>query len=159
MEILFFIALLVVTCVTGAMVEKRHYASIRQREAEIRKIPVISTEKELPLAPQMRCEMATGSVVVGADYFRYMLANLINIFGGRIGVFENLLDRGRREAMLRLRQDASAADFISNVRYELCILSENSKQLPALEVLVYGTAIYLPQDAQSVGNAVQAHGV
>ena len=57
-------------------------------------------------------------MVVSLDYFKRFAAALRIIFGGRIKAFEPLMDRGRREAILRMKQDAVAAgyDAIINVR-------------------------------------------
>lgn len=144
MEILFLLALLVVAYCTGSYSEKKHLASIRIREAQAPRIPVLSTEKDIPAQGVRATRLVSGSTVVGVDYFRNMLGGLINLFGGRITIFESVLDRARREALLRMRQEAAGASFIGCVRYETTFLndSERGKSPPTVAIIAYGTAFY-----------------
>ena len=69
---------------------------------------------------------------------------LRNILGGRVVAYESLLDRGRREALLRVKEQAIAwgATEILNVRYETSTIGgNNQKGIAAIEVIAYGTAI------------------
>tara|TARA_B100001105_G_C22118560_1_gene326510 strand:+ start:295 stop:525 length:231 start_codon:yes stop_codon:yes gene_type:complete len=69
---------------------------------------------------------------------------LRNIFGGRVGAYESLLDRARREAVLRMQDEACqlGAETIYNVKYETSRIGENAaKGLGSVEVLAYGTAL------------------
>jgi len=63
----------------------------------------------------------------------------INLFGGRGTPYESLIDRGRREALLRMKSAAMQSDarYIFNVKYETSRLSGTA----AIEVLAYGTAL------------------
>ena len=143
-DLLFLGVLLFIAYLTGTYTEKKHLTSIRQREQTAPKIPVLNTETGIPVKDVTETRLVSGSTVVGVDYFRHMLGGLINLFGGRISVFESALDRARREALLRMRQEANGADFIGCVRYETCILSENQHNaLPRVAVLVYGTAFFV----------------
>ena len=45
--------------------------------------------------------------MVSVDYFKRFLAGLRMIFGGRVSSYESLLDRARREALLRMRLQAA----------------------------------------------------
>ena len=60
-------------------------------------------------------------------------------------VYESLLDRGRREAILRMKEQAIAwgGTQIYNVRLETSNIGSQGggKGLAALEVTAYGTAI------------------
>ena len=96
--------LLLIAFFTGKIIENTHFSSLSAREASAPKIPIVNTkEKKMVFAPHVRTELVIGSVVLSSDFFRATLANILNIFGGRIGVFENLLDRARREALLRVQ--------------------------------------------------------
>lgn len=44
--------------------------------------------------------VVTGEVILGANVFRDMFAGLRDIFGGRAKAYEDVLERGRREAIL-----------------------------------------------------------
>ena len=77
--------------------------------------------------PIRRSDLVIGSAVIGEDYFKRIAAALKSIFGGRLTVYESLMDRGRREAVVRMKQQARAqgATMIFNVRFETASLSES----------------------------------
>ena len=89
--------------------------------------------------------LVTGGTVISVDYFKRILAILRSITGGRIKSYESLLERGRREALVRMKQDARAqgADAIINVRIETTRIANGrgDKQLAGIEVLAYGTGV------------------
>src|SRR5690606_27525027 len=63
-------------------------------------------------------QMVSSNVVISHDYFKYILANIQNFFGGRLTSYESVVERARREAMLRLKQEADriGANHILGVR-------------------------------------------
>ena len=61
-------------------------------------------------------ELVTGSVVISVDYFKRFVSFLRDIFGGRVGAYESLIDRARREAILRMKENAKGADIILNLK-------------------------------------------
>ena len=69
------------------------------------------------------------------------MAGLVNFFGGAVVSYESLLDRGRREALLRMKKQASAlgAEYVFNIKYETTSLGGG--RLASIEVLAYGTAL------------------
>jgi uncharacterized protein YbjQ (UPF0145 family) len=87
-----------------------------------------------------------GSVVIAEDYFKRIAAGLRGLFGGRVTVYESLMDRGRREAVLRMKDEARrrGATMIFNVRFETSSLSEDASGRSAIfsaEFIAYGTAL------------------
>jgi uncharacterized protein YbjQ (UPF0145 family) len=66
----------------------------------------------------VKSELVLGSVVIGGDFFKQVVASLASLFGMRISVAEAMLDRARREAVLRMKEKAVGADAILNVRVE-----------------------------------------
>jgi len=141
------LALLVLAYFTGAAVERRHYASIRERELRWRSVPAITFRSVPPSWKVTECTLITGSVVISVDYFKRFLAGLRAIFGGRIKAYESLLDRARREALLRLKEKAVERGYhaIINVRLETCRMANarNSESIAGLEVLAFGTGVKL----------------
>lgn len=148
MDLIILLVMLVVTYGTGSYLEKRHYASIRAREEELRPLLVISS-KHLPDMPRPpRITLVQGSVVISIDYFKRFVAGLRMIFGGRLGTYESLIDRARREAILRMKEQArdAGASMIFNVRLETASVYKGGKnQMGSVEVLAYGTAIITPK--------------
>ncbi len=141
------LALLVVAYFTGAVFERRHYASIRERELRWRSLPAVTFRSVPPSWTVTECSLITGSVVISVDYFKRFLAGLRILFGGRVRSYETLLDRARREALLRLKEDAVERGYhaIVNVRLETCRLANarNSESVAGLEVLAFGTGFKL----------------
>jgi len=125
----------------GQAIERRHYASIRLRERRYR--DVLAFAMRFPpdtLTPQ-RAFLVHGAVVVSADYFKTFVAGLRNLVGGRFRAYETLMERARREALLRLKEDARnrGARLVVCVRFETTSISTG--WAPAMEVLAYGTAL------------------
>ena len=142
-DISFFLILLVVGYISGSIVEKRHYKSIHKREDELKELPTILLKKPLNESDISSCRLVNGSVVISIDFFKKFLAGLINFFGGNISSYETLIDRARREAILRLKEDAKGASEIINLRIETSSITKNAKNnIGSVEVLAYGTAIY-----------------
>ncbi|MDR2128784.1 MAG: YbjQ family protein [Burkholderiaceae bacterium] len=138
-----FIALLL-TFPIGLYLEKRHYRSIREREARLRDILIFNERTPPASLAGQDCALVSGSVVVGADRFRQWLAYLKSIFGGRLGSLESIMDRGRREAILRMKEDAhrKGANAIFNVKIETAMLHQADRwqQFIKVELFAYGTA-------------------
>ncbi len=142
-EISIFLILLAVGYTSGTLVEKRHYKSIREREEEFKQIPTTLLKRPLQDDNIKSCRLVNGSVVISIDYFKKFVAGLVNIFGGNITSYETLLDRARREAILRLKEDARGASEIINLRIETSSITKNTKNsVGAIEVFAFGTAIY-----------------
>lgn len=146
-----FLALLLIGLLFGRMAEKRHFAYIAKREAELRDI-LIFNERRLPQGALFReAALVTGSVVIAEDYFKKVSATLRSFVGGRLTAYESLMDRGRREAIVRMKEDARrrGATMVFNVRFETSSLSETTgSQSPmfSAEFIAYGTAV-VPQAA------------
>lgn len=146
----FGIPLLVVMVayLVGNAIEKKHFREIRAREEKVHGFPVI-TFATLP--PDWRvgsAELVTGSLVVSLDYFKRIIAGLRGLIGGRVKTYEPLLDRARREAVLRMIEDAKARgyDAVVNVRLETSRLANARKDgqgTAGVEMLAFGTAITL----------------
>ena len=85
--------------------------------------------------------------MISVDYFKRFLAGLRALFGGRIKSYETLMDRARREALLRLKELADARGYhaLVNVRLYTSRLanSRNSEGTAGLEVLAAGTGLRL----------------
>jgi uncharacterized protein YbjQ (UPF0145 family) len=139
------VAIIAIGFFAGTYNEKKHYESIKKRERQTLHLPVVNFGAKQALPPANDAHIFVGSVAIANDAFKTFIAGLINIFGGRITVYESLIDRGRREAMLRMKEEAIAwgATQIFNVRYETSDINsqQGDKGVPIIEVLVYGTGI------------------
>lgn len=144
-ELIYVLVLMAVAFFYGNYVEKSHLRDLRRREKNLNSIPWRSSGKKEIYSEVLESKLLTGHVVIAQDAFKSAIAGLINIFGGRVTVYESLLDRGRREAICRLREQAKAIGCgeIVNVRLETSTLGVNTNQKSAgsIEVLAYGTGV------------------
>ena len=130
----------------GTYLERRHYITIRQREQDLLKVPVVNFRSPPPSWRIESSGLASGSVVVSIDYFKRFLAGLRILVGGRVKSYETLLDRGRREALLRMKEQAvgNGYDAVINVRLETSRLANaNGQGTAGVEILAFGTAVKL----------------
>ena len=128
----------------GTYREKRHYRSILEREALMQNILVFESRHCPNPSRNSGGQLVEGNVVISVDYFKMFVAGLRKLVGGRLRSYESLLDRGRREAILRMKEKAKLleADQIFNVRFETSSISKGAQgNLGSIEVLVYGSAI------------------
>ena len=130
----------------GSHIERRHFRSIRKREAELLEFPVVSFDTMPDDWNVNRSDMVTGSIVISLDYFKRVIAGLRGLIGGRIKTYEPLLERARREALLRMSEEARAQgyDAIFNVRLETSRLANARRDgngVAGVEMLAYGTAV------------------
>ncbi|MGC1305644.1 MAG: heavy metal-binding domain-containing protein [Phormidesmis sp.] len=143
-SLIIFGVLMAVGFFVGQYFEKQHYADIRAREKKTLHVPMMNFGAKTALPYAHETQMFVGSVVVASDYFKSFSAGLRNLVGGRVVVYESLLDRGRREALLRLKEEAIAwgASQVVNVRFETSNIGGQSKQGgTAIEIMAYGTAL------------------
>ena len=140
------IVLLVLAYFVGTFIERRHFRSIRKREDEYLDFPVVTFDTMPKDWSASSSTLVSGSVVISLDYFKRVIAGLRSLVGGRIKTYEPLLDRARREAMLRMVEDArrDGYDAIFNVRLETSRLANSSgegKRTAGVEMLAFGTAV------------------
>lgn len=144
MEVLIPLFLLGLGYGAGRLAESRHYKSIIAREQEFGDIVVV-TSKTVPRAVNIsNSQLVMGSAVISIDYFKRFLAQIRMSFGGRVHTYESLIDRARREALLRMQEKARAIGgrVIFNTRFETSSISKGSeKSVGAVEVVAYGTAL------------------
>lgn len=133
--------------IIGTLTERRHFRSIHARERNTAAVPVIPS----PLSDDSRAvasaQLVCGTMVVAPDSLRRFIAGVRKIFGGRLRSYESLLDRARREAILRMKEQAPQADAIVNFRMETTKIGgmQQKQSIIAIEVLAFGTALtYAP---------------
>lgn len=125
----------------GARHERQHLARLSISERELSHI-IVSTERfyhpKMPTDTQG--DLVLGSVVIAQDYFKMVIARVLSLFGKNLTTYETLLDRARREAVVRMRMQAHAKGYnhIYGLRFEV----SNINQLGSMvEAIAYGTAV------------------
>ena len=144
-NLLSFLVTLALGYGVGRILETRHYRTIFKREKLLKSIPVIPLKFPPARVPAPATVLVQGSVVISVDYFKRFLAQLRNVFGGRVKSYETLLDRARREAILRMKEHAQAlgATMVFNLKLETASISKGGRRntIGSVEVLAYGTAV------------------
>lgn len=143
-DLIIFLVLMALGYGFGQYFERRHYRSIRLREAQFKDILIAQT-KIPPSALTTNHDqfLVGGNVVISVDYFKRFVAGLRNLVGGRVTPYETLIDRARREAILRMKEEAkeSGANIILNVKYEMCSIYKGKRnKIGSVEAFAYGTA-------------------
>jgi len=143
-ELIIFLLLLGLGYFTGQALEKSHYRSIRRRETALRNLPAIASKKLPAEFEPCATQLVAGNVVISVDFFKKFVAGLRSIVGGRISTYETLIDRARREALLRMKAEASSlgASYVFNIKMETSSISKGRQNaIGSVEVLAWGTAI------------------
>lgn len=152
-NLIFIFGLLLLGYICGSVSERRHYASIRLRESAWLSVPLLTNKTPLDSTAEMSSgDLAVGSVVVSVDYFKRFLSQIRMFFGGEMGAYASLVDRGKREALLRMRESQPDADAFLNVRIATSSLSRGqAKTIGSVEVVAYGTAVQYANGVRSEG--------
>ncbi|MDR1962968.1 MAG: YbjQ family protein [Planctomycetaceae bacterium] len=149
-----FFPLMCIAC--SIWIESSHFKALTEAEQELSDM-ILSDLKTLP--PNWHpngaifvCE----NVVIANDYFKSFLWFFRKIIGGRSRSFERLIERGRREATVRLLRKAKecGSNVVWNVRYETSIVrtdyswagggnNNNTKSMAGVEIMAYGTAFFV----------------
>jgi uncharacterized protein YbjQ (UPF0145 family) len=148
LDLSLFAMLVTLGYAAGSYAERKHYASILRREREQLQFQVMTAEAYFSEGRVKDTFLVAGSVVISIDYFKRLLAMLRNIFGGRVKAYESLVDRARREAILRMKEQATArgAQMVVNLRLETAAIgnaANRRNRIGSIEVLAYGTAVAL----------------
>jgi uncharacterized protein YbjQ (UPF0145 family) len=132
----------------GGQAERAHLKSLEAREAQLAGM-LLTDLKSFPggAAPTPTPELIVGEVSIASDYLKSLLAGLRNLIGGEIRSFETLQLRARREATLRVMEQAHAKGFnaIGNLRLETAdiggnITTNQKQRMVVVSVIASGTA-------------------
>ena len=115
-DLIIFLGLITTGYVVGQTLERRHYRAIEQREAALLALPTTSTKRSFGTVPPGTRSGWSGRLLHSVDYFKRIAASLRQLFGGGVSSYETLVDRARREAILRLKEGAGDAHQIINLR-------------------------------------------
>ncbi len=140
--ILFAGFLLLIGIIFGSMNERNHFARIEKAEVELSDIKIFNI-KTLPDNLEKGGALVSGNVVIAVDYFKVFIAGFIMLFGGRMSAYEKMMERARREALIRMQREAKrlGADAIYNTRVEFSAVGQRPNKICGAELLAYGTAV------------------
>ena len=138
------IVLVFIGKIVGSRLERAHYANIAEREARFHAQPAFSTEHFDAPGAVRSATLATGSVVISIDHFKRFVSAFRMLIGGEVRAYGSLLERARREAVLRMKESHPDADAYINTRLETSTIASTSgnEGTGTVEVLAYGTAVH-----------------
>lgn len=139
-----FLVLVIIGYFRGRRNEQEHLISLHQEEQAVKDVMIFATRYPDTSAGKCDPVLVSGSAVVSSDYFRFLIANLRKFLGGSYSAYESLNERARRQAIVRMKQEArkNHADRIFNMRVNTSRISHPREGgTPQIEVHVYGTAL------------------
>ncbi|RZG74784.1 YbjQ family protein [Acinetobacter sp. WCHAc060025] len=121
----------------GRYIERKHLIELEQNERRLAHIRIDTHKFQ---SSEKEGQLISSNVVISHDYFKYIIAQIQNFFGGRLTTYESVVERARREAIVRLKQQAEnvGAKQIMGLRLST---TELGMQGGMVEVFAYGTAI------------------
>lgn len=133
---------IVLGLVTGKFIELRHLRKLALRELAlegVKRCNLRSVPVELKVGESF---LVTGSAVIATDYFKVFAASLRGLVGGEMRAYRTLMNRARREAVVRMLEQAQGrgADSVWNIRLETSTI-QGKRSPGGVEVLAYGTAV------------------
>lgn len=136
-KVLIFVMLFCIGWGFGRHAEQKHLKELEAQEKRLSHIRIDNNRFKTTDRPG---QLISSNVVISHDYFKYVIANIQNFLGGRLGSYESIVDRARREAVVRLKQEAEkmGATQIMGLRLST---TELGMQGGMIEVFAYGTAI------------------
>lgn len=142
-EVFIVLVLIALGFASGRYLERKHYMSIARRERERLNSPAVTLRTLPDKRPIASARLAVGSVVVSVDYFKRFLAGFRLFFGGELRSYSPLIDRGRREALLRMKESCPEANLFLNTRLETSSISKGTRgqNIGSVEIVAYSTAI------------------
>ena len=148
MELLFQLAvpaaLLLLGLIAGKTTERLHFRRLGRREEALPAMTVTDL-KTFPggSVHQPAPTLVVAEVVIANDYLKSFLAAIRKIIGGEVGGYLTLMERARREAVLRVLERAArdGYDSVCNLRLETASIGSMAKKGAAMVgVIASGTA-------------------
>lgn len=158
--LIFFVLLVCLGFFAGKRAESKHYKSIQERERQYQDILLFNEKTPPPTVAGQAFHLVQGSVVISSDYFKNLTSSFRNMVGGSMVAYESLLDRGRREAILRMKEQAHqhGANVIVNVLFTTASTHQNSQAgMAGVEVMAYGTAFHMPSETPTQPTLAPQH--
>ena len=121
--------LLMLGLLVGSTTEQRHFRDLQQREGDVRELLLTQIGSYPGFRPGgSPPRMIVAEVVIATDYLKSFLAGIRNLFGGEMKSYESMLDRARREATLRILEQAREAGYnaVCNLRLETADVGGNT---------------------------------
>jgi len=143
-----FCGLIMLGLIAGRRAERKHLRSLERRERALEGM-LVTDLKCYPggVSPELTPQMIVGEVSIASDYLKTLLAGLRNLIGGEVRSFETLQLRARREAILRIMEQAKTKGYnaIGNLRLESAdiggnVVTNRKQKMVVTSIIASGTA-------------------
>lgn len=144
-DLILFLILISAWYIFWTIWEKRHFKKIIKEEKELREIIVISNRDAKDLDVSWN-HLFMSNIVISIDFFKKFISGFVHFFGWEMWSYESLLDRARRDTIVKIKRQAldSWYNAIANLRLETSSISKWANwQIWSVEVLAYATALNL----------------
>ncbi|NQT85144.1 heavy metal-binding domain-containing protein [bacterium] len=153
-----FLFLIFLGLVVGRARERGHFRNLEDREQRLQHM-LVTDIKSFPggADPGKGGALVMGQAVIASDYLKSFLAGLRKLIGGELRSYETLMERARREAILRMLEQADDQGFnaVCNLRMGTADIGgmSGSKGAAMVEAFATGTAYRIPEQghAQATG--------
>lgn len=128
----------------GKGVELYHFRKLAEAEQQYCDMIVTNLKTIPPQYENTQPFLVMGSAVIATDYFKVFAAKLRTLFGGEMKSYVTLMERARRQAVVRMLEQAKSqgANTVWNIRYQTtCTQGQQKKKPGGVEIIVYGTAL------------------
>ncbi len=131
------LCLILIGAIAGGRAESRHLRQLDVKEKELADVPITDL-KTFAGTVDASCgaTMVMGNVVIASDYLKSFLARIKSLLGGELTSYQSLMNRARREAIVRVKTEARSLghNAVANLRIDFCQVGAG------IEVLASGTA-------------------
>jgi len=129
----------------GGLAERSHLKRLDERERELAGILLCNLKRVPGEEGVTRSHLVLGQVVIATDYFKSLATALRSLVGGELRAANSLMTRGRREAVVRLLEEARrhGCNEVYNLRFGFSNISQMRGKRGAMqvEILAWGTAV------------------
>lgn len=135
------LVLLVGGYLVGRSRERAHFRELDARERALSHLIVHDLDDLEGRSDVRAAVIVFGEAVIASDYYKSFASSLRGIVGGEVRSLGTMLARARRQALVRMLEDAAArgAHSVINVRLETSDIGGG--RAPVSEVVAYGTAL------------------
>lgn len=131
--------------VVGGFSERKHFRSLEEREAQLTNIRVMNLKRVVQPETVATSTMIVGQVVIASDHYKSFATKIRGFIGGEMKNAEKLMSRARREALIRVKEQARelGCDELWNIRFCFSNINAMSQGGGAMQVelLAYATAV------------------
>lgn len=135
----------IIGIICGRIAEHRHFKSLDLRERQLSWMMVTDLKTYAPNAEASKPpKMIVGEVCIATDYLKSFFASLRKIVGGEIKSYNTLTERARREAVLRVKEEAERLGYnaVCNLRLNTADIggATSARKAAMVEMIAIGTA-------------------